>query len=924
MNNLIQIPDRLLKKINIETNWGAGTISLITNISNYFSLSPKFFPDYTIHGITHINCVLKLTDELISDDTLKKLTSRDIAVLIAATCIHDIGMFVTEDGLFKLIYTENLNDRIQLIDNLSWAQEWDTYLKKISRYTDQQLIDTFGDSSPICAPSSDINTMLRKDYLIYGEFLRRQHHRLAHHIALKDFPGTTKRDIFENCGNLSEQRDIIGLIARSHGISIRDTENYIRANYGDETKPNGIPIFYLMAVLRLADYLDAGKHRAPFELEDRQEISTSISKKEWKWNQCINIENYSFRDTKDKLIVQAKPETTLDFIKIENWLKQVQHEFDMSWAILAEKYDAGNFNLTIHRVGSNLLNEEARKIMGKSFLTREAKLTANPNLLKLLIRPLYGEDPSFGVREMIQNSVDACIERQFLEKKRGNLEYAPKIIVAIDTKRKTFKITDNGIGMNEEVLIDYYLSAGSSYRESDDWIKDYTINKKSQIARSGKFGVGVLSSFLLGESIHVQTRWIDDEIGYDFVFTMEQNGINVIRNNFEIGTSIEITLSDKTIQALFSTHNYNAKYWTEWFAFRSPLIQYYIDGKEVSKYRTYVPQENEVVKGWINYNSAKFDSFIWQYSTNATFYCNGIAIPSSEKSYIGQDYGWSMAIPSLSLIDKTGNLSLNLSRSTILEFPDESNFIREAYKYYIAKLLISNKSAHDYTFHGFSRQFLYKNENYVYSNYGFPASYLLTEKGFSILGEPFFVSLKNVERIILINFNDDTKINELKNLQVKAPVVFLQTNTGRASIQAYRNIVDSYNLLFSLREINYSTKVNLSRFWGERESFEKVKDKIQKGFYKMTEEQNTEAFFCRYDKKDLKSSVPFKEEQLDPKIYSIIAEYEIKIDNLLKNNVMLDVIEEYLGDDIWIPYKFEDRKKKFPKAFDELKNYMDD
>jgi hypothetical protein len=35
---------------------------------------------------------------------------------------------------------------------------------------------------------------------------------------------------------------------------------------------------------------------------------------------------------------------------------------------------------------------------------------ANADLLKLLVAPLYGNDPSIGVRELIQNAIDAVRE----------------------------------------------------------------------------------------------------------------------------------------------------------------------------------------------------------------------------------------------------------------------------------------------------------------------------------------------------------------------------------------------------------------------------------------------------------------------------------------------------------------------------------
>lgn len=80
---------------------------------------------------------------------------------------------------------------------------------------------------------------------------------------------STDADIFKNTGFTQNEKDLIGLLARSHGIPIRDTGAYLKSVFADITLPLNIHLFYLMVVLRVADYLDAGQHRAPKVLQDR-------------------------------------------------------------------------------------------------------------------------------------------------------------------------------------------------------------------------------------------------------------------------------------------------------------------------------------------------------------------------------------------------------------------------------------------------------------------------------------------------------------------------------------------------------------------------------------------------------------------------------------------------------------------------------
>lgn len=921
----IEIPDRFQAKLDQE-KWSAEIFYLAKNVQMYLLVEPRFFPDYTIHGEQHINKVLELANNLIPDNTLSKLSSRDISILIAAILIHDIGMFISEDGLMCLLFGKKADNKIEYLDNATWSEEWKLYLKKIQRYSDNELLNCFGSFNPIVEPPREINDMKRIDYLVYGEFIRRQHPRLAHYIATNTFPGTKDRDIFNNTGRLDQYRDIIGLIARSHGAEMRSCETYLSKHFVDIAYPNNIPIFYLMSVLRLADYLDAGEHRAPVELEDRQEIPVPISKNEWQWNQCINVENYGWSKSKSELIIHAIPDNTFKFIKIEQWLKSIRYELDISWAIISEKYVGNGYEFSIHRIQSNILNDETRTEFSKKFVTKETKLSANADLLKLLIRPLYGNNPSYGVRELIQNSVDACIERQHLEKKK-NISYTPLVKVAIDSKTKIFTIIDNGIGMNEDTLLNYFLSVGSSYRFSDDWVKEFASEKGSEISRSGKFGIGVLASFLLGESIYVQTRWINDSIGYEFEFQMNQNIISIKRKECDKGTTIKIKLSDKTLELLKEdSGRRNEIKWFQWYMFKSPAVRYYIDNVECYKNRHCVPQAGDCENGWFVFNSKEYSSFQWQYNGEPKFYCNGIIIPKTSSGTIGKNTGLLMRNPSISLVDTSCKLRINLARSSVIDFPQEEDFIRELYKNYLAKLLISNKESQNCLYYGFRNLFSYGQLYFYYLNQTALLNYIFTEKGFTIFSAPFLEAAK-ISRLILFCYHNRIQLSDIIKLDIQAPFILNHIYSQRASIEFYKDTINTNLIIRSIkRDINdfdYNITSDLLYFWGETNSFNQIKSKLPKKFFNSYRKNHKLSSYYRFENINRDKYLSFVEDKLEPDMFSIIADYSINVKNKLENNIMLEIIREYLGDgDIWIPYRLEERQAKFPKAFKKLEKYM--
>ena len=75
---------------------------------------------------------------------------------------------------------------------------------------------------------------------------------------------------------------------------------------------------------------------------------------------------------------------------------------------------------------------------------------------------------------------------------------------------------------------------------------------------------------------------------------------------------------------------------------------------------------------------------------------------------------------------------------------------------------------------------------------------------------------------------------------------------------------------------------------------------------------------------------PFDWERWDPEICPAFCEWSIDFDTWMnflsgkcEKDKMESIFESYLGNSPWIPYDMEERRKKFPKAFEELKYYID-
>lgn len=877
----IEIPKKMKTLLQKDSNYTSKVFLLINQVEPLVHNSPVFFPHYTFHGNSHINAVLKLAEKLIPKDTLSALSGKDMAYLISAIILHDLGMFLTIDGFNKLLSGEWKDHRMDKLDQATFEKSWEEYLARVSRYSDEKMRYSFGNRVDVKALHLNWAKMVEMDKLIIGDFLRQQHPRLAHEIAETKFMGSTDIDIFCEAGFDADDRRIIGLIARSHGMPMRSTEDYIKEVFADTIKPCGTPIFYLMAIVRIADYLDAGQHRAPTVLTNRQSIDVPISVQEWRWNNLVKMDNFSWNNKTKNLSIQASPESSTDFTLVEKWLKGVQQELDMSWSILAEKYADEPYRLSIHRVKSNILEPKAISRFNKDFLPKEAKLTANPDLLKLLIHPLYGDDPSYGVRELLQNALDACRERT--DKEPG---HKGKVTVSLDTKKKTLTVQDNGIGMNEDVILNYFLAAGSSYRHSDDWIKNYTTDNKSRVARTGKFGVGALATFLLGKTAEVQTRHLKDDKGYAFTVQLDDKALDIRRVDCKVGTTITVELSNAVLDKLNdqlerSENKYsNECAWYRWYVFQEPEVEYVVDGSPLSPDKCEtgsVPQTQDDPGEWFVLNSTEYDAYLWRpalYITGGNF-CNGIRINGFYPS-LYYNIDTSFDLPNFSVVDTQSNLNLNLSRNQVLDYPDKECLFPELSKYGLANLLTASLII-DSRNNGptlFDRIWPFADKKIAWCKRGYT------------LFLPVFLRKARPEHIFLAVLPSGVSM-PADISTTDAVLVF--TNPTKVSA--------------SLRTLDTVTAVNIYSY--------------MQGYVDLLERVFPNVPISKYPLSALSSH------NLSDLGAEAVVELTMQYDDTPPQDPLIDIIHEYLGDDIWIPFDLEERKKKFPKAFQELKPYMD-
>jgi molecular chaperone HtpG len=127
-------------------------------------------------------------------------------------------------------------------------------------------------------------------------------------------------------------------------------------------------------------------------------------------------------------------------------------------------------------------------------------------ILHLMTHSLYSNKEIF-LRELISNASDACDKLRFEALADGDLYEGDgdlKITVDFDKDNNTVTITDNGIGMTRDEIIENIGTIASSGTRK--FLESLTGDQAKDAQMIGQFGVGFYSSFIVADKVTVTSR----------------------------------------------------------------------------------------------------------------------------------------------------------------------------------------------------------------------------------------------------------------------------------------------------------------------------------------------------------------------------------------------------------------------------------
>ncbi len=166
-------------------------------------------------------------------------------------------------------------------------------------------------------------------------------------------------------------------------------------------------------------------------------------------------------------------------------------------------------------------------------------------LLQMMISSVYSNKDIF-LRELISNASDALDKRRIECLKDSELaeNKNPEIKIEIDTDAKTLSVSDNGIGMSRDEIIQYLGTIAKS--GTKDFLKAAK-DSNTQQELIGQFGVGFYSVFMVAGKVEVITRKLGGS--ETFKFTSDGDGSFTIEDTdqrSECGTTVKLFMRENS------------------------------------------------------------------------------------------------------------------------------------------------------------------------------------------------------------------------------------------------------------------------------------------------------------------------------------------------------------------------------------------
>jgi hypothetical protein len=412
------------------------------------------FPEYTPHDHTrHLDHLFALADRLLGMPLILRLGPSELVLLAFGLYAHDWGMAVSEAERQGLLNGTDLQDFALVPGEPSRMQKF----------------------------ASEANLEGTPPEVGWREYVRSTH-------GLRS--GARLRKHLGSLGLVFA--DAVAKIAEGHVLSAREVRDAVRYPLSHSVFGETVNLAALTTYVRMVDLLDIGDDRTPYALWKFVAPADPISSMEWRKHRTLSPVAIKPGPVLREVLVSGRTDDPAVFAAVADLRSWIDDEFRTSIAHL--RTISGKYDLDLDSRINWRIDASGFEPLTVRFETDRSEV------LGLLSRELYQDDSLAFIRELLQNSVDAIDMREAVLAQHG-LAFKGEIRIRIGSSKSGLCIewSDNGIGMDDEVLSSYFARLGRS------WYRSREANRLGKIEAISKFGVGVLSCFAVSHQLEIET-----------------------------------------------------------------------------------------------------------------------------------------------------------------------------------------------------------------------------------------------------------------------------------------------------------------------------------------------------------------------------------------------------------------------------------
>jgi len=483
-------------------------------VSTEMKYMKVLFPQFVPHDEeNHLNRLFFFADKVLEQKRLQKMNSSELFLLAVSLYGHDWGMALSDFEKQCILGIEKPENNNTTKENIWILPNEQEYISEFA-YRNKLNLDAEGRFEKISEEQ-------------WCDYVRATHAFRSGFWVSKYFENINK--------GVAEQGD---KICAGHWLDFEQIQNINSYPKDATVLEEDTNICALTVYLRLIDLFDISEYRTPYLIWKYVSPTNSISKLEWEKHRAIqSVDVKDYAGESRKILVEG---STDDF--------EVYNQLEL-FRIYCEDQLKGDIDTLayVHNERHSLdINKLEWRVEAKGFQPSNIQFEFNrERMFDILSDEIYESDPYVFLRELLQNSIDAIKFRQKVLSEKAGTEFfgSIKVQAKVGQNGNTELVwIDNGIGMNKNVIENYLAIVGISYYRSIDFERE-----KIDIDPISRFGIGILSCFIVADQIEILTRM-------DPHYQSENEGLLVIISSIvgrfliktvpsedvEIGTTIKI------------------------------------------------------------------------------------------------------------------------------------------------------------------------------------------------------------------------------------------------------------------------------------------------------------------------------------------------------------------------------------------------